>query len=78
MKPNVPRMCLVCHAKKLGEPVTAKDCLGFTECETCTKLTVNQDEAVRAWSNYLTEMHDAEGIEKVASALFVQRRGSVK
>jgi len=34
---KVPRVCITCHAERLGEPVTAKDCLGFAACETCTK-----------------------------------------
>ena len=40
-----PKVCITCHAKKLGIPVTASDCLGFIECETCTKLneTTNQE-----------------------------------
>jgi len=32
------RTCITCHAQRLGEPVTAEDCLGFVACETCTKL----------------------------------------
>ena len=35
---NVPRVCLTCHAERLGYPVTPSDCLGFAACETCTKL----------------------------------------
>jgi hypothetical protein len=34
---SVPRICIACHAKKLNEPVTAKDCLGFVEREYCEK-----------------------------------------
>jgi len=62
-KHSVSRTCLTCHAKKLGEPVTARDCLGFAECETCTKLNnnvVNQEEAAKAWSEWLTDMHERE------------------
>ena len=38
MKHTVPRICIICHAQKLEEPVTANDCLGFSECESCTKI----------------------------------------
>jgi len=59
MKHRVPRTCVACHAEKLGESVTPQDCLGFAECETCTKIpAVNQEEAARAWSQWLTEMHE--------------------
>jgi len=48
---NIPRTCIICHAEKLGEPVTAKDCLGFVACETCTKV---------AWSEWLKALHERE------------------
>jgi len=37
-KHNVHRICIICHAQKLGEPVVPADCLGFVECEDCTKI----------------------------------------
>jgi hypothetical protein len=62
---TVPRTCISCHVERLGMPVTAKDCLGFVACETCTKLgpPIDQKEAARAWSEWLTELH--ERIEKL-------------
>ena len=60
MKHTPSRTCITCHAEKLGEPVTAQDCLGFAECETCTKIPVNQEEAAKAWSEWLTEMLERE------------------
>ena len=52
---TLPRTCIACHAEKLGEPVTAKDCLGFVACETCTKI---------AWSDWLMELHKMESRQK--------------
>ena len=43
LKHKVPRICIACHAEKLGMPVTPSDCLGFAECETCTKLPIPDD-----------------------------------
>jgi len=40
---KVPRVCLACHAERLGYPVTPKDCLGFAACETCTKVPIPED-----------------------------------
>ena len=48
---NIPRTCIICHAEKLGEPVTEKDCLGFVACETCTKA---------AWSEWLKALHERD------------------
>jgi hypothetical protein len=49
LKHKVPRVCIACHAEKLGMPVTPRDCLGFAECETCTKVPMPEesDEPLR-------------------------------
>ena len=59
---NTPRTCIACHAERLGEPVTAGDCLGFAACETCTKLSKPSEmDAVKAWSKWLSELHKRIG-----------------
>lgn len=47
MKYDVPKVCIACHAEKLGIPVTAEDCLGFAACETCTKDLENVNGPLR-------------------------------
>jgi len=56
---------MACHAERLNQPVTPHDCLGFTACETCTKLgdppgwsPDKQQEAAAAWSEWLTQLHN--------------------
>jgi hypothetical protein len=57
VKHKPPRICIVCHAKRLREPVTAADCLGFAACETCVLLD-DQVAAAKAWSVWLKELHE--------------------
>jgi len=64
MKHSVPRICIACHAKKLGEPVTARDCLGFASCETCTQLT----EPPKDYDNDKPRGSGA-GVERMADGL---------
>ena len=62
MKHSPPRTCITCHAERLGDPVTAKDCLGFAACETCTKPLTEHATDDSTW--WLTELHKRDERKK--------------